>query len=144
MVWKMWCKALDRYPIPTLIVLFGAVLIYEGLTKGAWIITTIIFVETFVISLAVAAAAKLIFKVERGGKAERIMDYRRPSAHTLVATTLSTVAGCLDWILIIPLGLFVFFTVLERYYTGAHKLNEILEGFAIGLILGFALYYLLV
>jgi len=83
---------------------------------------------------------KSLFKISRGLEIKKIMDYRFPSAHTLIATTLCIVASLLDNILALPLFIFLILTAYSRVYINAHKVVDVIAGFLFGILLGIGIY----
>ena len=139
-LWKLWCNAVDEHPFKTLFVLFIFVYIFEGGAHGLWVQTLVLFIISLGLSITLSITLKSIFKVSRGFEIKKIMDYRFPSAHTLIATTLCTVASLLDNILALPLFIFLILTAYSRVYINAHKVVDVIAGFLMGLLLGIGIY----
>lgn len=148
MVLNIVYSLIDNRPVETLSFMFTIIWIYEGLARGLWILTPLVFVITFFISVLLAMALKVVFKENRGLKIKSIMDYRRPSAHVMIGTTLSVVAMGLDSTLVLPLSILVMFVSWERVRVKAHTVKEVVEGVVYGTILGlvldFVFFYLVI
>lgn len=142
MMWDEWCNAIDRHPFYILLLIFSLIWTYEAIRFGGpgLVYPPLIFVVSFLFSVVLSVVLKLYFKEARDKDINTPMGYRRPSAHTLIAATLSTVASLLDMTLVPVLGFFVAITALARLHIGAHKLQEVIEGGIEGIILGFLLY----
>ena len=139
-IWSAWERGIDRHPFKVLFVLFFIVWVYEYVGHGVILETVILFIITLTTSIFLSVALKLIFK-EKRGEIKKVMDYRRPSAHTLIATALSTVASLMDWSLFPLMVVFTLSTAIARHTIGAHTKREIVEGFAFGLLTGIALFF---
>lgn len=139
-LWNTWCKVVDDRPVELLIALFLPILIWEGVSKNAWIPTLVIFIISFVCSYALSISLKVLFKDSRGKKIKTVMDYRRPSAHTLISVTLSVVASLMDKILFVPLLIFTVLAAYSRIWVGAHNSRDVAEGAVAGFLLGILLF----
>lgn len=145
-MWETWSNAIDEHPFIILLLIFASVWAYEAIRFG-WsgvVYAPLIFISAFFLSIGTAIILKLYFKEDRGLEITKAMDYRRPSAHTLIATSLSTVASLLDCTLSPILLIFVIATALARVHKGAHTYTEVIEGGIEGVIIGIFVYVALV
>ena len=145
-MWNEWCDAIDRHPFYSLLLIFSLVWAYEIVRFGKTGIMypPVIFIVSFLLSIMLSIVLKLYFKEARDTHINTPMAYRRPSAHTLIASTLSTVASLFDPTLSPILGSFVVMTALARLHIRAHNRKEVIEGGIEGLILGFAIYSVMI
>ena len=145
-LWDKWSTWIDERPFTALTTLFVFVWVYESLRFGinGIVYTPVIFVSSFFLSIGTAIVLKLYFKEDRGMPIKNAMDYRRPSAHTLIAASLSTIASLMDCTLSPVMLIFVILTALARVHKKAHTYVEVVEGGIEGVIIGIFVYVALV
>ena len=141
-VWSIWCRLVDERPFTVLFFMYMPVWVYEGMWYGRWLETLLLFLISLGLSFILAVVLKLLFKDRRGKEIKNVMDYRRPSAHSLIATTLTTVASLNDYILAIPLGIITILALYSRVWIGAHNKRDVVEGALSGLVLGIVIWFL--
>lgn len=130
----MLMEWIDKKPFKFVIFLSLLVLIIEYVLEGLDGMSKmfLIGIINFFFSFLLSVEYKYMFKVKRG-RYRGVLDYRFPSLHTAIGTSMS-VAPLLVNTVFFPLLILIPITMYNRIHLKKHNLVEVFCGFVLGLI----------
>lgn len=133
---EVFAKAIDKYPYEFLLVNVVIVLSVQVAYKPSELIALLVSGTIAFTTTTVVVILLKMYIGEKRWEIKSIQDYRNPSYHSAVASTMCIVGIMYQPFLIAWFMIYMYMTAIGRVYIGKHKWNEVYNGTVVGMMIG--------